>query len=101
MSEKRNDKESMICLTPKPSKTFFVYRIQIFLKNLLKKSFLKKGRCRVLNEKQKGGFLTALAAVIKTSIREHAKELKVHKKTVRTGTKQDLSPVHNPLDYTF
>ena len=28
MGKKRNDKESMIFLTPKPSQTFFVYRIQ-------------------------------------------------------------------------
>ena len=28
MTKKSNDKESMICLTPKPSKSFFVYRIQ-------------------------------------------------------------------------
>ena len=26
--EKKNDKESMICLTPKQSQSFFVYRIQ-------------------------------------------------------------------------
>ena len=28
MRQERNDKESMICLTPKPSQSFFVYRIQ-------------------------------------------------------------------------
>ena len=48
------------------------------------------------------GFLTALATAIKkdpsTSIRKHANELKVGKKTVRTAIKQDLSPNLNPLD---
>ena len=28
MSKESNDKESMICLTPKASQSFFVYRIQ-------------------------------------------------------------------------
>ena len=28
VSKKRNDKESMIYLTPKPKQSFFVYRIQ-------------------------------------------------------------------------
>ena len=34
-------------------------------------------------------------------IRKQANELKVHKKTVRTAIKQDLSPDHNPLNYTI
>ena len=28
MSKNRNDKESMICLTPKPSQSFFFYCVQ-------------------------------------------------------------------------
>ena len=43
----------MICLTPKPIKTFFVYRIQskdIFFINLQKMNFL--GKRRGLNKKQ-------------------------------------------------
>ena len=41
--EKRNDKESMIFLTPKPSNCFFVYCIQSKEKVFLsKKSFLRK-----------------------------------------------------------
>ena len=28
VSKKRNNKESMICLMPKPNQSFFVYRIQ-------------------------------------------------------------------------
>ena len=34
-----------------------------------------------------------------TSITKQANKLKVHKKTVRTVIKQDLSPDFNPLDY--
>ena len=35
------------------------------------------------------------------SIRKHANELKVHKKTLRTAIKQDLSPGLNSLHYTI
>ena len=35
------------------------------------------------------------------SIRKHANELKVHKKTVKIAIKQNLSPDHNPLDYAI
>ena len=35
------------------------------------------------------------------SIKKHANELKVQKKTVRTAIKQDLSPDLKPLDYTI
>ena len=49
-------------------------------------------------------FLTALTTMIKKdptkSIRKHANELKVYKKTVRTAIKQDLSPDLNSLDNT-
>ena len=84
----------------KPKFFFFVYRIQKGRKMFLqKKSVLKKKRVSGgLNKKQKG---SALATAIKkdptTSIRKHANELKVHKKTVRTALKQDLSPDHNPF----
>ena len=58
-----------------------------------------KGVC---GTKQKEGFSTALATVIKkdatTSIRKHAHELKVNKKTVRTAIRQDLRPKLSPLD---
>ena len=62
-----------------------------------------------MNEKQKEGFLTVLATVVKndpkTFIRKHANELKVHKKkkkkTVSSAIKQNLSPDHNPLCYTI
>ena len=54
---------------------------------LKKKSFLRKSGNIGLNQKQKEGFLTALATAIKkdsiTSIRKHANELKVHETTVR------------------
>ena len=39
--------------------------------------------------------------VLKTSIRNHANELKVHEKTVRTVIKQDLSPDRNPIYYAI
>ena len=35
------------------------------------------------------------------SIRKNANEVEVHDKIVRTRIKQDLSPDHNPLDYTI
>ena len=53
----RNDKESMICLTPKPSKNFFVYRIQseeFFLRK--KDFFLRKRGSGGLTKKRKEGF---------------------------------------------
>ena len=53
-------------------------------------------------KKKKRRLLTALATVITkdptTSLRKHANELKVQKKTERTAIRQDLSPVFNPLD---
>ena len=35
------------------------------------------------------------------SMRNHANDLKVHKKTVRTAIKRDLSPDRNPIDYAI
>ena len=50
-------------------------------------------------------FFTALTTVIKkdptTSIRKHAYELKVHKKTMRTGVKSDLSLDFNCPDFAL
>ena len=87
MSKKRNNKESTICLTPKPSQNFFVNCIQGKHNFFPKKSIFKgRGEWRIepKNEKKKG-FLTAHAMAIKkdptTSIRKHANELKVHEKT--------------------
>ena len=58
-----------------------------------------------MKKKRKQSFLTVLASEIKKdptkSIRKYDNELKVHKKTVRTAIKQDLSPDLNPLDYTI
>ncbi len=67
MSEQeKKQKESMICLTPKPSQSFFVYYIQskenFFLQ---KKSFLRKRGSGGLNKKRKEGFLTVLTTAIK------------------------------------
>ena len=106
MNKKRSDKESMICLTPKPNQSFFVYRIQNKKENFHRKRALKKRWGGGLNKKQrKEGFLTALATAIKrdpiTSRRKHANELKVFEETVRIAIKQDLSPDFNPLDYAI
>ena len=58
-----------------------------------------------LNKKRKEGFLTILVAAIKkdptTPIRKLANKLKVHKETVRTAIKQDLSWGLNPFDYAM
>ena len=97
MSKKRNNKESMICLMLKPRQSFFVNHIQskenLFTEKVL---FKEKGEWRI-EQNQKEGFLTALAM----SIRKHVNELKVHKRTLRTAIKQDLSPDFNPLDYAI
>ena len=73
-------------------------------KNYRKRVFQEKGSGG-LNKKLKVGFLTPLATAIKKdptmSIRKHANELKVHKKTVRTAIKQDLSPDLNLFDYAI
>ena len=95
----------MICLTLKPSESFFVYRIQNKEKNLQKKSFSRKRGCGGLSKNRNKSFLTALAIVTKkdptTSVRKHPNGLKVHEKTMRTSIKQDLNPDHNPHDYTI
>ena len=107
MSKKRNDKESMICLKPKPSQSFFVYCIQSkeFFFFLQKKSFLREKGSEELNKTRKEGFLTAFITAIKknpiTAKRKHTNELKVHKKTVRTAIKQDSSRDLNPFDYAI
>ena len=60
-----------------------------------------------MNKKKKKmkRFLTAVATVIKkdstTSLRKHANELKVHKKTLRTEVKEDFSSNLNPIDYAL
>ena len=96
MSKIRNDKECIICLMLKPSQVSLsiVYKAN---KKLQKKNFLSKGWRGELNKKRKKKcFLTALTTMIKkdptVSIRKFANELTVHKKTVRTAIKQDLSP---------
>ena len=89
---------------PKSRKIFFVYRILnkekcFFYK---KRAFLRKVMRGGLNKKRNEGFLIALVMEIKKDptmlIRKNTNELKVHKKTVRTAIKQDLSPDFNFLD---
>ena len=117
MSKKRNNKESTIYLTPKPSQSFLSIVYKAKKKNFQKNRFLRKmeiGGLSQKNEKKgvlenkqmqrKEGILIALATTIKkdptTSIRKHF-ELKVHEKTVRTAIKQDLSPGLNRFDYAI
>ena len=103
VSKQRNDKESMTCLTPKPSQSFFAYRIQSKQKkkkNLQIKSFLRKRWNGGLNEKRKEGFLTALATTINKDptalIRKDDNELKVHEKTVRPAIKDLGQDINSP-----
>ena len=95
----------MICLTPKPGQSFFIYRIQSKEKYLQKKGFLRKRESEELCKKWKEGFSTALASAIKKyhtiSIRKHANEWKVHEKTERTAIRQNLSRNLNLLDYAI
>ena len=88
---KRNTKESMICLTPKPSQSCIVYHLQSKEKFYRKKSFSRGSGSRGLNQKRKEGFSTALATVIKkdptTLIRKYANESVVHEKIVKIAIK--------------
>ena len=52
MSKKRNNKESMICLMPQLSQSFFVYRIQSKEIFLSKKLFKKKWEWRIEQHQQ-------------------------------------------------
>ena len=103
MSKERNDKEYMIYLTQKPTKSFFVYRIpskEIFFTEM---RFLRKRRELWIEQKRKEGFLTAPVTAMKkdpkASTRKRANELKVHEKIQRKTNKQNLSSDLNPLDY--
>ena len=109
--KKRNDKESMICLTPKTSEKnseiigvslSTVYKARKFLYS---KECFKETESLRLKKKRKEGFLSALAMGIKTdpttTIRKYSNELKVYEKTVRTVSKQGLSPDLNPHDYAI
>ena len=58
-----------------------------------------------LNKKRKEGLLTTLVSLIKKDptppIKNHATELIVHEKTLRTVIKQDLNHDLNPLNYAI
>ena len=110
--QKRNNKESMICLTPKPSQSCFVYCIQskekYFFFFYRKNNFLRKREeedWTKKKQKRKESFLTTLASAIKKGskllVRKIANELKVSEKTVKTAIKQDLRPLLNPLHYAI
>ena len=96
MSEqKRNDKKSMICFTPKLSQSFFVYRIQS------NEIFFTEKEWRI-EHKMKRWFLNALATVIKKGTRNvNKKNSQIHTKTRRTVIKQDLSPDLKLLGYAI
>ena len=64
MGKKRNGKESMICLTPKPRKSFFVYHIQskeklfffFFFFFTEKELFKEKGGWKIQQKNEKRAF---------------------------------------------
>ena len=56
VSKKRNDKETMICLTPKLSQNFFVYHIQSKEKNFTEKEIDKEKGSGGLNINDKKAF---------------------------------------------
>ena len=97
----------MICLTPKPNQSFFVYRIQSKANFFLteKELFKKNWEWRIEQKRKEGYFLNAFATAIKkdpsTSIRKHVNEVNIHEKIVRTAISQDLRPDLNLLDYTL
>ena len=91
----------MICLMLKPSQSFFVYHIQSKEKCFIEKELFKEKGVRRIEQKMKIALTTAIKKEPTTSIRKHANELKVQKKTVRTVIKQDVDPDFNPLDYTI
>ena len=96
MSKKRNDKESMICLTPKLSQSLFVYCIQRQRKGFFfyrKRASYEKGKVKEWAKNGMKAFFIALATAIKKnptpSKRKDANELKVYEKTVGAAIKQD------------
>ncbi len=107
MSEQKKKRQKIYDLLDAETKSifFFVPYTKQRKKILLKKNFLRRSRSGGVNKKRKEGFLTAFATMIKkdptTSIKNHANELKVYEKTLRTAIKQNLSPDLNPLDYAI
>ena len=100
----------MICLTPKPSESFFIYCIQIKKKFFTEKVLFKEKEELRIEQKNKNKnkrrlFLTVLASSIKkdptSSLRKYINELKVRVETVRTAIKRDLSLDINPLVYAL
>ena len=103
VSKKRNNKESIICLTPKTSKSFFVCKAK--KKFFTEKELFKESGERRIEHKTKRRLLTALVTGIQkdptTSIIKHTNELKVYEKTLRTAIKPHLSQDIYPLDYAI
>ena len=91
--KKRQRINDLLHAETKPKHLCLSYKKQ--RKTFTRNSFLRKRGSGGGNKNQKEGFLTSLATAIKkdptTPIRNQANELKVHKKTVRTVIKEDLS----------
>ena len=89
----------------KPSQSFFVYYIQSKENIFTAKRLFNEKESGGLNKKTKAFWLLSLRRLTMndptTSIRKHANELKVCKRTVRTAIEQDLSPDRIPLDYAI
>ena len=95
----------MVCLTLKLTQRFFVYRTQSKENFFTEKELVNEKEKWRIEQKHKEGFLTNRVTEIKrnspTSIKKHANELKVHKKTVGTAIKQDFNQDLNPLNYAI
>ena len=90
--EKKNNKESMIFLKPRPTQSFFVCCIQSKEKfsTEKKKKIKQKGEWRIEQKMKRRLFNCSRIAIKKDltmSIRKYANELNVHEKTVRRAIK--------------
>ena len=101
VSKKRNDKKSMICLTPKSNQFLCPsYRKQSFYTKKRAFFFLKKKKREWwIEKKTKRRLLNCCRC--SNSEGPHNVTRKVHEKTVRVAIKQNLSPVFNNLGYAI
>ena len=101
--QKRNDKKSTICLTPKSSQSFFLPYTKQRKHFYTKKSFFNVKGWGQNKKKGKEAFLTALTKSMKKDLTKSIGyyELGIHQKTVKTALKQDLSLDHHSLDYAL
>ena len=91
----------MICLKPKPSQSFFVYKAKKKF-SLEKKDFNESGEWKIEQKRKIRLFRCSLygdkEGLHTKSIRKHANKLKAQEKTMKTAIKQGLSWELN-LDY--